>query len=124
MEFTLEQQKIDAAVAERELAEARSKLVVVPPTSVPSEVQGVNIALYAQQTTNAVGVRRYDRRGAGLPSSSCGRYRSTDDAQRAFLAAGGPQTDSLGLDPDGDGFACKWDSGALSPAQDLSRTLR
>jgi hypothetical protein len=110
MEFTLEQQKIDAAIAERDLQEARSKLVVVPTTSsVPSEVQGVNIALYAQQTTNPVGVRRYDRRAGGRLSSSCGRYRSADDAQRAFLAAGGPQTDSLGLDPDGDGFACKWD---------------
>lgn len=109
MEFTLEQQKIDAAVAERDLQEARSKLVVVPTTSAPSEVQGVNIALYAQQTTNGVGERRYDRRAGGRLSSSCGRYRSADDAQRAFLAAGGPQTDSLGLDPDGDGFACKWD---------------
>ncbi|HRW15606.1 MAG: hypothetical protein KDJ78_11720 [Rhodobacteraceae bacterium] len=109
MEYTLEQQKIDAAIAERDLQAARSKLVVVPTTSVPSEVQGVNIALYAQQTTNAVGERRYDRRVGARLSSSCGRYRTPDEAQRAFLAAGGPQTDSLGLDPDGDGFACKWD---------------
>ena len=38
MEYTLEQQKIDAAIAERDLQAARSKLVVVPTTSVPSEV--------------------------------------------------------------------------------------
>ena len=30
------------------------------------------------------------------------------DAQRAFLAAGGPDQDRLGLDPDGDGFVCGW----------------
>mgnify|MGYP002395898665 CR=1 FL=1 len=107
-EFSLEQQKIDAALAERRLAEARSQLVVIQPTGVPVEQQGVNVALYAQQTTNPVGARVYNRSGRGF-GNSCGRYSSPDDAQRAFLAAGGPTTDQLGLDPDGDGFACKWD---------------
>ncbi len=124
MEFTLEQQKIDAAVAERDLAEARSRLVVVPPTSVPSEVQGVNIALYAQQTTNAVGERRYDRRGAGRLSSSCGRYRS--DRRRAARvprrgrsADGQPRPRSRWRR-----FCLQVGSGSLSPAQDLIRALR
>jgi hypothetical protein len=107
MQWTLEQQKIDAAAAERDLAEARSKLVVVPPGAVPNRAAGANVALYAQQTTNPVGQRIYKRSGFG--AGGCGRYRSADDAQRAFLDAGGPTSDRLGLDPDGDGFACRWD---------------
>ncbi len=108
MDYTLAQQRHDAAVAEQQLAAARSQLVVVQPGALPNRVDGVNIALYAQQTSNAVGQRVYRRSGGGI-TSSCGRYRSADDAQRAFLAAGGPDTDPLGLDRDGDGFACSWD---------------
>lgn len=107
MEYTLAQQRHDAAVAEQRLAAARSQLVVVPPSALPNRVEGVNIALYAQQTNHAVGQRVY-RRSGGL-TSRCGRYRSADDAQRAFLAAGGPDVDPHGLDRDGDGFACNWD---------------
>jgi hypothetical protein len=116
MQWTLEQQKIDAAVAERELAEDRAQLVVVQPGALPNRVEGANVALYAQQTSNAVGERRYDRSGFRA-ASSCGRYRSADDAQRAFLGAGGPGEDRLGLDPDGDGFACRWDP---TPYRELS----
>ena len=42
-------------------------------------------------------------------ASACRRFSNADEAQRAFLANGGPQTDRGGLDPDGDGFACSWD---------------
>ncbi|MBP7001387.1 hypothetical protein [Amaricoccus sp.] len=107
--YTIEQQKIDARIAERELAEARSQLVVVQPTqsSVPHADSSVNVTLYAQQSTNQVGQRMYQRRpGIG---GGCGGYPSADAAQRAFLAAGGPNADPRGLDPDGDGFACSFD---------------
>lgn len=108
MQWTLEQQKIDAAKAQADLEAARRQLVVVEPGSVPTEPAGANVALYAKQSTNAVGQRVYDRsvgaRVAGM--GSCGRYRDGDAAQRAFLSAGGPETDRYGLDPDGDGFAC------------------
>lgn len=106
--YSLEQQKIDATIAEQKLASAKSQLVVVPTTGLPNQVPGVNIALFAQQTNNAKGQSIY-RRSGGRFTSGCGRYNTPDDAQRAFLAAGGPETDSLGLDSDGDGFACKWD---------------
>jgi hypothetical protein len=111
MQWTLEQQRIDAAIAERDLAEARSQLVVVQPGSVPNRPGTSNVALYAVQTSNAVGERVYDRSvGARVASAgACGRYRDPDTAQRAFLDAGGPQQDRVGLDPDGDGFACRWD---------------
>jgi hypothetical protein len=113
MQWTLDQQKIDAAVAQQQLDAARSQLVVVQPGTLPNRTDGVNVALYAAQSTNAVGQRVYDRgvgtRVAGV--GSCGRYRNPDEAQRAVLAAGGPQTDRYGLDPDGDGFACSFDPG-------------
>ena len=113
MQWTLEQQKIDAAKAQADLDDARRQLVVFQPSNVPSE-NGVNVALYAKQTTNQVGQAIYNRSiGARMSSmGSCSRYRSDDDAQRAFLAAGGPDRDSLGLDPDGDGFACGWNPAA------------
>jgi hypothetical protein len=111
MEWTLEQQKIDAAIAERELASARDQLVVVQPGPLPNRVDGVNIALFAKQSSNAVGESIYSRsagaRVAGI--GNCGRFRDGDAAQRAFLAGGGPSADRYGIDPDGDGFACKWD---------------
>jgi hypothetical protein len=111
MQWTLEQQKIDAAIAERDLANARSQLVVVQPGPLPPHPEGVNIALFASQTTNAVGQSIYPR-GVGARVSgvgNCGRFRNADAAQRAFLSGGGPEADRYGLDPDGDGFACKWD---------------
>jgi hypothetical protein len=107
--YTIEQQKVDARIAEQQLAEARSQLVVVEPGALPPRVEGVNIALYAQQTSNAVGEKRYARPAGASLTSSCRRYQTADDAQRAFLASGGPQRDPQNLDPDGDGFACKWD---------------
>lgn len=109
MQWTLEQQKIDAAKAQSDLDAARRQLVIFKPTNVPSD-SGVNVALYAKQTTNQVGQRMYDRSiGARVSSmGACSRYRTDDDAQRAFLANGGPGNDPLGLDPDGDGFACNW----------------
>ncbi len=109
-QYTLEQQRIDAAIAERELAAAREQLVIVTPGETVPEVRGVNVALFANQTTHAVGEKRYSRSAALLrPRSRCGRYASADAAQRAFLAEGGPEHDALNLDPDGDGFACDWD---------------
>lgn len=115
--YTIEQQKLDAAAAERELAHARSQLVIVEPEALPNQVgAGENIALFAQRATNAVGEQIYPRnRGLGF-GNSCGRYQTADAAQRAFLAAGGPQQDSYNLDPDGDGFACAWDP---APYRDL-----
>ncbi|HET9067830.1 MAG TPA: hypothetical protein VFN28_04235 [Amaricoccus sp.] len=111
MQWTLAQQKIDAAIAERELASARDQLVVVQPGPLPDRVDGVNIALFAKQTTNAVGDSRYPRTAAARMTGvgNCGRFRDPDAAQRAFLAGGGPEQDRYGIDPDGDGFACKWD---------------
>jgi hypothetical protein len=110
-EYTLEQQRVDAAIAERQLEEARRQLVVVQPqATVPQATQGVNIALYAKQTTHRVGERRYSRPALAFGSrGNCRRFATPDDAQRFFLASGGPERDPHNLDPEGDGFACGWD---------------
>ncbi len=67
---------------------------------------------YALSTNNRVGQPLYRR--VGLFSRerferNCAKYPSSDQAQEAFLRAGGPKRDRYGLDPDGDGFACYWD---------------
>lgn len=117
MQTTLEEQKIDAAIAQRKLDEDRAKLVIVQPGRLPDRVEGVNIARYARQTTNAVGEKIYRRSGVFGLSTACRKFSSDDEAQRAFLAGGGPSEDKYGLDPDGDGFACDWDP---APYRDLA----
>jgi hypothetical protein len=41
-------------------------------------------------------------------NGNCGAFESPAAAQRAFIAEGGPQLDPLGLDPDGNGYACSF----------------
>ena len=91
----------------------RQQYVVVQPGAIPQRPgdEGPNIAAYAVATTNAPGVKLYNRPAFYLtnPEKACAKFTSSDKAQQAFLAAGGPQRDSKALDPDGDGFACAWD---------------
>jgi hypothetical protein len=109
-----------SAVAARETIESdaeriarnRSEYVVVQPTDLPQRPgdTGPNIVEFALATTHAPGVQLYQRRG-GLRSAdaACAKYASSDQAQQDFLAKGGPERDRMGVDPDGDGFACAWD---------------
>lgn len=85
--------------------------MVPAPAPVPTGSTGPNLAAYALAATNAPGQQVYQRGGLHLISASkaCSKYISPDLAQMAFLKKGGPQKDSLNLDPDGDGFACGWD---------------
>lgn len=91
----------------------RAQYVVVQPGALPvrSGDTGPNIAEYAIATNNPVGVPLYGRPSFYLVNvkKACLKYTSSDLAQQAFLAAGGPNKDPKGLDPDGDGFACDWD---------------
>ncbi|SIN81849.1 hypothetical protein [Vannielia litorea] len=101
-----------ASDAER-MRQNRAQFEQAPVTALPSrpEDTGPNLAQYALSTTNLPGQqiyrrgfttqRKYDRACAAQPSAAL--------AQQAFLAAGGPEKDRLGMDPDGDGFACGWD---------------
>ncbi|MEM9812777.1 MAG: hypothetical protein AAF913_08910, partial [Pseudomonadota bacterium] len=59
-----------------------------------------------------LGTKVYNRppfRDRSQTRSTCRRFANADDAQRQFLANGGPNTDRFNLDPDGDGFACDFD---------------
>lgn len=90
----------------------REKFKVIEPTALPSRKgSSANIVEFALKSTNKVGEKIYTRLnplGANLAKRNCLKYRSDDDAQVAFLSAGGPKRDSRNLDPDGDGFACGW----------------
>jgi hypothetical protein len=98
--------------AER-IARNRAEYVVVAPGALPQRPgdTGPNIVEFALATNHAPGVQLYKRGGLGLrdQDSACAKYASPDQAQQAFLERGGPERDRLGVDPDGDGFACSWD---------------
>lgn len=111
-----------AAVSDRESIESdaarlkaqRDAFEAVAPTAVPTRTgsEGPNIVEYALTTKHGVGTQLYRRISlfAGNKAErNCARYASADLAQEAFLQAGGPERDRLGLDPDGDGYACAWD---------------
>ena len=98
--------------AER-LAQQRSGYQATAPSSVPERPKdtGPDIVAYALGTSHQVGQPTYRRT---FPSQSkaarkCAAYPSDDMAQFAFLDSGGPEKDRHGIDPDGDGYACKWD---------------
>lgn len=110
------------AVASRESiesdAERRARQAAaytqVEPTAVPNRPAntGPNIVEYALSAPNQRGQEMYSRSllsGESRFQRNCAKYNSPDDAQRDFLRRGGPQRDPLGIDPDGDGFACGWD---------------
>lgn len=92
------------------IAAAAAQRVVIQPGQMPEVIANVNIITYARETTNAVGQRVLRRPIIRRlnSASQCAKFSSADDAQRNFLANGGPQDDPLNLDPDGDGFACRW----------------
>ncbi|MCC6008721.1 MAG: hypothetical protein JJU40_13735 [Rhodobacteraceae bacterium] len=102
----------DFSDAARIRAEAeRAGAIPIEVRPVPSRETRVNVAEFALSTSHPVGERRFRRLalfGQDHANVACRRYASPDDAQSAFLEAGGPERDPLGLDPDGDGFACGW----------------
>jgi hypothetical protein len=85
----------------------------VAPTAVPDRPSSAqpNIVSYALSTSHPRGTRLHTRTGINLAARAqraCAGYASADQAQIDFLAKGGPERDRLGLDPDGDGYACQW----------------
>lgn len=95
------------------LANNRANYEVIQPTALPKRTNaGPNIVAYALSTNHAVGTKAYGRIGLTTKArheKACAKYQSDSDAQSAFLSRGGPRKDRLGLDPDGDGYACGWD---------------
>lgn len=96
------------------IAQNRAQYQVIQPTALPSRSGGTgpNIVDYALSTKHPVGTKVYSRVGINMEAKAqrnCAQYASPDRAQLAFLENGGPNRDKLGLDPDGDGYACSWD---------------
>jgi hypothetical protein len=109
-----------AAVSARESIESdaqriernREQYVQIAPGELPQRPasNGPNIVEFALATTHPVGTAAYPRSGGGGDwARACANFASPDLAQEAFLERGGPERDRMGVDPDGDGFACTWD---------------
>lgn len=97
--------------AER-LQRNRQQYVQIAPGALPQRPTdaGPNIVQFALSTQHAVGTAVYSRSGGGGDwVRACVAFASPDLAQEAFLERGGPERDRMGVDPDGDGFACTWD---------------
>ena len=88
------------------------RLVVFQPSELPERPGEASVAHFALSVTHEPGTKVYPRLGALFGSLSheerCDAYPDDEAAQLAFLDAGGPSDDKLGVDPDGDGFACEW----------------
>ena len=116
-----DEQSFDAVISRETIesdAERRAAQVAVreqvQPTAVPERPSNVgpNIVAYALEAPNALGEEWYSRSILSTENRflrNCATYATADEAQRDFLARGGPERDRLGIDPDGDGFACNWD---------------
>jgi hypothetical protein len=96
------------------LAAQRDAYQVIAPTALPkrSGSSAPSIVEFALSTNNGVGQSIYNRSSFNSENKfnrNCAKYPSSDQAQADFLDSGGPKRDGMGLDPDGDGFACYWD---------------
>lgn len=107
-----ERRSIEADAQRR--AQNKANYQLIEPTAVPTRTGtgGPNIVAYALSTSHAVGTKAYSRLGltsASRYQKACAKLGSDEAAQTAFLSKGGPKADRLGVDPDGDGYACDWD---------------
>lgn len=131
-EPTISDEQNFTAVADRQTIESdaerlraqREAYKVVQPTALPtrSGAEGPNIVQFALNTRNGLGQQAYSRSalsGSARYQRNCAKYASPDLAQEAFLRSGGPERDRMGIDPDGDGFACAWDP---TPFRKISRS--
>ncbi|WP_272006488.1 hypothetical protein [Roseovarius sp. ZX-A-9] len=104
------------------IAANRQQYQVAAVEALPSRTgaEGANIVAYALSTRHPIGTKVYRRTGinkSGRYAKNCAKYTGPDLAQIDFLEKGGPERDRLGLDPDGDGYACGWDPRPFRKAQ-------
>jgi hypothetical protein len=100
-----------ASDADRRKAQSE-QYQVIAPKALPSRPRGGSQTPieFAVATSHPVGQKVYRRSPfTDKSAKGCGKFTSGEAAQDAFLKAGGPKRDKLGLDPDGDGYACRWD---------------
>lgn len=121
-DFSAVSQRESIASDKARIEANRATYQQVAPTALPQRAgAGPNIVAYALSVNHAPGQVQY-RRLNPLRNmryeAACAKYASQDLAQIAFLERGGPDRDPLSLDPDGDGFACRWDP---TPFQQAAR---
>lgn len=101
--------EVDAQAEARAVARAEAQL----PTTTSGPYPGSTPVLvrYAFAARHPVGQAVWPRTGGSEAAAAkfCASYSDPSRAQTAFLAAGGPDRDPAGVDPDGDGFVCGWD---------------
>lgn len=68
------------------------------------------------RTAAGVGFPTYTRPAPVSHDLNCSDFTNAAEAQRTFLARGGPASDPYGLDGDGDGSACGWGPQILTVA--------
>ncbi len=100
----------------------KAQYTVDQPGALPTRSGGTDVSAaiqFALSTTHPVGSQMYKRSGLKFksPEAACQRYGSDMEAQEQFLAAGGPERDRKGIDPDGDGFACGFNPAAFRAAK-------
>ena len=108
-ETVTERESIESDAA-RLAAQAQAN-IVLEAEPLPAVTTSANLVAFARSTQHRIGERVYQRGGLRTSASAartCRQYGNPDEAQRAFLARGGPEADPMRLDPDGDGFVCGW----------------
>lgn len=76
-----------------------------------------------RKTSGTVGRSVYGRTEPASGNKNCSDFSSPAEAQRFFLAAGGPVRDPHGLDRDGDGNACEWGKTLRSSVSSYRRAI-
>jgi hypothetical protein len=77
-----------------------------------------------KRSRGGYGKRRYARTSVGSNTKNCSDFTNAAQAQRFFLASGGPTNDPNGLDRDGDGMACEWGTYVTKVARTNARAAR
>ena len=110
-QFSQEQQKVEREQAAKRREELKAGRVVLEVNSKEKiTLKSVNLAVFARSVSNKVGEKIYYRNFLSTENnSSCKKFSNKNAAQIFFLENGGPKNDFYNVDPDGDGFACKWD---------------
>ena len=108
-EFEEEQRKIDKFLADIALDEALGQRIVSLPEDLDNFfVSDINVAAFARNSNNNLGQKKFTRLKKTNKNNNCKNFSNDYQAQRFFLAKGGPEKDFWFLDNDGDGFACEW----------------
>ncbi|WBU62903.1 hypothetical protein [Paracoccus aerodenitrificans] len=84
---------------------------IEPITTAPVRTNSPDpLIRYAVAQNHAPGTAVYGRQSGSSETAAraCARFPNPAAAQMMFLSAGGPQQDTMGMDPDGDGFVCGW----------------